>query len=48
MNKKDTITFDWLKRYTGTNPKDYGKWILLINFQNYVENVLLVRTSGAK
>ena len=33
MNKKDTITFDWLKRYTGTNPKDYGDWILLTNFQ---------------
>ena len=24
MNKKDTIAFDWLKRYTGTEPGDYG------------------------
>jgi len=37
MNKKEAITFDWLKRYTGTNPDEYGDWILLTNFQNYVE-----------
>ena len=37
MNKKDTIAFDWLKRYTGTEPGDYGDWILLTNFQNYVD-----------
>jgi hypothetical protein len=24
MNKKETITFDWLKRYTGTNPDEYA------------------------
>ena len=35
-NKKD-IAHDWLKRYTGTDPKKYGDWILLTNFQNYVE-----------
>ena len=33
MNKKDTIAFDWLKRYTGTEPEDYGEWILLTNFK---------------
>jgi len=37
MNKKETIALDWLKRYTGTSPKEYGEWILLTNFQNYVE-----------
>ncbi len=37
MNKKESIALDWLKRYTGTSPKDYGNWILLTNFQNYVE-----------
>ena len=37
MNKKDAIAYDWLRRYTGTNPKEYGNWILLTNFQNYVE-----------
>ena len=38
MNKKEDISFDWLQRYTGTNPNDYGEWILLTNFHNYVEN----------
>ena len=37
MNKKEDITFDWLRRYTGTDPRDYGDWILLTNFHNYVE-----------
>ena len=37
MNNKKKITFDWLKRYTGTDPAEYGDWILLTNFQNYVE-----------
>ena len=37
MNRKDEIAFDWLKRYTGTDPNNYGEWILLTNFQNYVE-----------
>ena len=37
MNKKEDISFDWLQRYTGTNPNDYGEWILLTNFHNYVE-----------
>jgi len=38
MNTKENIALDWLKRYTGTSPSDYGDWILLTNFQNYVEN----------
>ena len=37
MNKKDTIALEWLKRYTGSSPKEYGEWILLTNFQNYIE-----------
>ena len=37
MYNKEKIAFDWLKRYTGTDPGDYGDWILLTNFQNYVE-----------
>jgi len=37
MNNKEAITLDWLKRYTGTDPSGYGDWILLTNFQNYVE-----------
>ena len=37
MNNKKKIALDWLKRYTGTSPDEYGEWILLTNFQNYVE-----------
>ncbi|NOZ04452.1 MAG: AMP nucleosidase [FCB group bacterium] len=34
---KQEIAHRWLKRYTGTAPEEYGDWILLTNFQNYVE-----------
>ena len=37
MKNKKEIAFDWLKRYTGTDPDSYGDWILLTNFQNYVD-----------
>jgi AMP nucleosidase len=37
MIEKKIITKNWLKRYTGTNPESLGQWILLTNFQNYVE-----------
>ena len=45
MDNKQTLAFDWLKRYTGTNPDEYGDWILLTNFQNYVETLLLLHKS---
>lgn len=35
--RKEDIARSWLKRYTGTGPEAYGDWILLTNFQNYVE-----------
>ncbi len=37
MNTKQSLALDWLKRYTGTAPEKFGDWILLTNFQNYVE-----------
>ncbi len=37
MIEKAKITRNWLKRYTGTDPDSFGQWILLTNFQNYVE-----------
>lgn len=37
MKTKEEIAQSWLKRYTGTSPDEYGEWILLTNFQNYVE-----------
>ena len=35
--KKSKIAQNWLHRYTGTDPDSFGRWILLTNFQNYVE-----------
>jgi len=35
-NKKDIVE-NWLPRYTGTKLSDFGKYILLVNFSNYVE-----------
>lgn len=37
MNTKDEIVEDWLPRYTGTKLEDFGRYILLTNFKNYVE-----------
>lgn len=37
MKTKEEITKNWLTRYTGTELKDFGKHILLTNFNNYVE-----------
>ncbi len=34
--KKDIVT-NWLPRYTGTGLDDFGKYILLTNFSNYVD-----------
>ena len=35
--EKANIVKDWIKRYTGTSAGEFGEWILLTNFQNYVE-----------
>jgi AMP nucleosidase len=36
MRTKGEIVADWLPRYTGTALGDFGKYILLVNFTNYV------------
>ena len=36
MHSKEEIVNNWLPRYTGTAVKDFGKYILLVNFSNYV------------
>ena len=36
MISKTEITQDWLPRYTGTQIEEFGKYILLTNFSNYV------------
>lgn len=37
VNKKDLVR-EWLPRYTGTELRQFGKYILLANFQNYLES----------
>ncbi len=36
MKTKKEIVDNWLPRYTGTEPEDFGDYILLTNFNNYV------------
>ena len=38
MQKKIEIAENWLPRYTGTTLNDFGKYIILTNFKNYVAN----------
>jgi len=37
MRTKEEIVQNWLPRYTGTAIEDFGKYILLTNFQGYLE-----------
>lgn len=38
MKTKKDIVDNWLPRYTGKQLEEFGNYILLTNFQNYVEN----------
>ena len=37
MKTKEEIVTNWLPRYTGTPLEDFGQYILLTNFANYVD-----------
>lgn len=37
MKTKKDIVANWLPRYTGTPVADFGKYLLLVNFQRYVQ-----------
>ena len=37
MKNKKEIVENWLPRYTGKKLEDFGKYILLTNFNNYVQ-----------
>ncbi|MBK7129237.1 MAG: AMP nucleosidase [Crocinitomicaceae bacterium] len=37
MNSKEEIVNNWLPRYTGSKLEDFGHYILLTNFNNYLE-----------
>ncbi|HRI29324.1 MAG TPA: AMP nucleosidase [Chitinophagales bacterium] len=36
METKDQIVKDWLPRYTGTALEEFGEYVILVNFINYV------------
>ena len=46
MKTKEEIVKNWLTRYTGTALKEFGKYILLTNFQNYVD--MFAEITGAE
>ncbi|NNC94664.1 MAG: AMP nucleosidase, partial [Chitinophagales bacterium] len=37
MDSKEKIVKNWLPRYTGRKIKDFGEYIILVNFNQYVE-----------
>jgi AMP nucleosidase len=37
MKSREEIVNNWLPRYTGETLENFGKYILLTNFSNYVE-----------
>ena len=50
MKTKKEIVDNWLPRYTGKNIEDFGQYILLTNFQYYVERfaqIFEVQVEGA-
>jgi AMP nucleosidase len=46
MKTKDEIVKNWLPRYTGESLSNFGKYILLTNFSNYVH--MFAELTGAK
>lgn len=46
MKTKKEITQNWLPRYTGVDLKDFGKYILLTNFDHYID--IFSRITGAE
>ena len=48
MQTKIEIAENWLPRYTGTDLEDFGKYIILTNFKNYVENFAEIMNTEIK
>ena len=46
MKTKKEIVENWLPRYTGVKLEDFGKYILLTNFNNYVD--IFAELNGVK
>jgi len=48
MQTKIQIAENWLPRYTGTELQDFGKYIILTNFKNYMENFAEIMNTEIK
>lgn len=46
MYTKDKIVSNWLPRYTGTEVNNFGKYILLTNFQQYVKEFAAIHKTS--
>lgn len=45
MKTKKEIVANWLPRYTGVELENFGKYILLTNFDNYVESFAKIKNT---
>lgn len=45
MKTKKEIVANWLPRYTGVELENFGKYILLTNFDNYIENFAKIKNT---
>ena len=48
MYTKIEIATNWLPRYTGTDLPDFGKYIILTNFKNYITNFAEIMDADIK
>jgi len=48
MQTKIEIAENWLPRYTGTELQNFGKYIILTNFKNYVDNFAEIMNAEIK
>lgn len=48
MKSKKEIVENWLPRYTGTEIEDFGEYILLVNFNDYLETFAKIMGSEIK
>lgn len=48
LKTKNEIVRNWLPRYTGTAIEDFGKYILLTNFSNYIQKFASIHNCEIK
>ena len=48
MKTKKEIVKDWITRYTGVEISDFGEYILLTNFQKYVDEFASLNSTSVE